>query len=87
MVERLSVDEKYERSSAIYAIIKDDVGNIDIEVKVIPGGSLRVGLEHWQPCHEGKPTLVNLPNGMPRDQKRWVCDENGMRPLRHDEKW
>ncbi len=71
-----------EEPLKLIVIVKssDNAQTIDLEITVLPGGSFDI---KW---HGGNNAIrtVTLPGRM-RDQKRWVCDKNGMRPLNEED--
>jgi hypothetical protein len=73
----------YTKPNALIVAITSDDGAVDLEVMIKRGGSLNLALESG-PEDPHKPFQLGLPGGL-RDQRRWVCDGDGMRPARPGE--
>ena len=75
------------QDKAIYLWCKSSCGDIDIEVKVEPGGSfimewplVAVG-ESEEEAHDALRLRAGLPSNCPLDQRRFIADVNGWRPF------
>lgn len=77
-------ERKRVKPKELFVTVKADSANVDIEVKILRGGTLNLGLSDGP--ETDKPFRFDLPGGL-RDQRQWICDAGGMRPARPEEEW
>ena len=75
---------KYKKPTALFVVVTSDTEDVDVEVKIVRGGSLHLSLEDGN--ESSKPFRLGLPKGL-RDQRQWICDSEGMRPAEPNEEW
>lgn len=76
-----------KKNKSIYLWCKSECGEIDIEVKVMPGGSFFCDWpfveieEDEEEAFDEMKLRAGLPEECPRDQRRFVADVHGWRPF------
>ena len=62
----------------IITVVSEPRGLVDMEISLERGGTVTLNLEDGP--ESDRPFKLNLPDGMLRDQQKFVCDKAGMRP-------
>lgn len=76
-----------KKDEGIYLWCKSSCGNIDVEVKVVPGGSFVMSWpfvevnESEEDAFDEMSLRAGLPSNCPQDQRRFIADINGWRPF------